>query len=231
MVYKRGFKGTTRRLMVKHMGPVLKGETGIHYLELDRHRDGLIYVPEWYDHQTGAPLVLLLHGAGGNARHAMDLFYPYADEMGIILLAPDSRESSWDMSIDDHEDDAAFIDRALLHTFQYYAIDPQCIAIGGFSDGASYALSLGQCNDLFTDIIAFSPGFSAPACRKGAPRIFISHGIQDNILPIERCGRLISHTLVDIGYDVTYIEFDGPHAVPRNIAEKAVRWLLHKEHL
>jgi phospholipase/carboxylesterase len=34
------------------------------------------------------------------------------------------------------------------------------VALGGFSDGASYALSLDLTNgDLFASLIAFSPGF------------------------------------------------------------------------
>ena len=58
-----------------------------------------------------------------------------------------------------------------------YAFDPAHIAVGGFSDGASYALSVGITNgDLFTDVIAFSPGFMAPARQQGKPRLFISHG-------------------------------------------------------
>ena len=58
--------------------------------------------------------------------------------------------------------------------------------------GASYALSVGLTNgDLFSDILAFSPGFMAPAVRHGAPNIFISHGTQDTVLPIDRCSRRI----------------------------------------
>ena len=38
----------------------------------------------------------------------------------------------------------------------------------GFSDGASYALSLGAANgDLFTHIAAFSPGFMRPPVSVG----------------------------------------------------------------
>jgi phospholipase/carboxylesterase len=45
--------------------------------------------------------------------------------------------------------------------------------------------------DLFTHVIAFSPGFLAPARQEGAPRLFISHGIHDTVLPIDRCSRRI----------------------------------------
>ncbi len=56
--------------------------------------------------------------------------------------------------------DVRFIDKALSKVFGSYRIDPSHLAVAGFSDGASYALSLGLPNgDLFSHIIAFSPGF------------------------------------------------------------------------
>lgn len=76
-------------------------------------------------------------------------------------------------------------DEALAHTFEHYTVDPSRVAIGGFSDGASYALSLGLGNgDLFRHIIAFSPGFAVPPRQLGSPRIFMSHGTKDRVLPI-----------------------------------------------
>ncbi|MGZ4788523.1 MAG: hypothetical protein ACXVZX_08375 [Terriglobales bacterium] len=51
-------------------------------------------------------------------------------------------------------------------------MDPARIAIGGFSDGASYALTIGITNGrLFTHIVAFSPGFMQPPYMEDAPHI------------------------------------------------------------
>ncbi|HEX8091215.1 MAG TPA: alpha/beta hydrolase-fold protein, partial [Blastocatellia bacterium] len=119
----------------------------------------------------------------------------------------------------------AFIDRALEHTFQLYNVKPARMAVAGFSDGASYALSLGVANgDLFTHIIAFSPGFLAPASRNGQPRIFVSHGVKDGVLPIDSCSRKIVPRLKHAGYEVRYREFDGPHTVPPEVAREALDW-------
>ena len=97
----------------------------------------------------------------------------------------------------------------------------------GFSDGASYALSLGLTNgDLFTHVLAFSPGFMAPRKRRGKPRLFLSHGTRDRVLPIDPCSRRIVPQVRRAGYDVTYREFDGPHTVPDEIAREAVDWFL-----
>ena len=87
------------------------------------------------------------------------------------------------------------------------------------------ALSAGITNgDLFSHIIAFSPGFLAPAGQRGAPRIFISHGTRDEVLPIERCSRQIAPLLDQAGYDLRYLEFAGPHTVPQEIVREAVAW-------
>jgi predicted esterase len=203
------------------------GAGRLHPLGLEPDRDGLLYVPAGYrpDHPT--PLILLLHGAGAGAASIIPTLQPFADPAGLILLAPESRRQTWDLLLGEFGPDVAFIDRALAHTFDRCAVDPVHIAAAGFSDGASYALSLGLANgDLFTHVLAFSPGFMAPTSLRGRPRIFISHGIRDPVLPIDNCSRRIVPRLEQAGYEVKYHEFDGGHAVPPEIAEEAVRWFV-----
>lgn len=92
-----------------------------------------------------------------------------------------------------------------------------------FPDGASYALSLGITNeDVFTHILAFSPGFLAPVAQRGTPAVFISHGTRDAVLPIDACSRKIVPRLQRAGYDVRYREFPGGHVIPPEIAREAV---------
>ena len=189
-------------------------------------RESYLYVPAGYRTERLAPLVLLLHGAGGHARQGLDLLRTLADATGVILLAPASRERTWDLLVGRrYGPDATMIERALEQTFSRYAIDPGRVAIGGFSDGASYALSLGLTNgDLFTHVLAFSPGFMAPARRRGSPRVFVSHGTRDGVLPIERCSRKVVPQLSRADYEVRYREFDGGHTIPPEIALEAVSW-------
>ncbi len=121
--------------------------------------------------------------------------------------------------------DIDFLNQALAYTFDRCAVDRQRLAIGGFSDGASYGLSVGLASgDLFTHILACSPGFAIPGPTRGRPRIFVSHGTADQILPIESTSRRIVPALERAGYAVTYREFDGPHAVPPAIAREALTW-------
>ena len=193
----------------------------------DGDDEALLYVPASYDPDRRHQLVLMLHGAGGEARGGLAPLLPLADEAALILLSPKSRGSTWDVIGGGYGRDVAFIDRMLEKTFARTAVDPRRVGIGGFSDGASYALSLGLINgDVFTAVVAFSPGFVAPGERRGSPTIFVSHGVADAVLPIDVTSRRLVPRLRRDGYDVRYREFQGPHAVPAPIAREAVDWLL-----
>jgi phospholipase/carboxylesterase len=204
---------------------------GLQPLMLGAARDSYLYVPATYRAARPAPLVLLLHGAGGHARQGLDLLRSLADAAGLLLLAPASRDRTWDLLVGRrYGPDLALIDRALEKTCSRYAVAPERVAIGGFSDGASYALSLGITNgDLFTHVIAFSPGFMAPAGQTGTPRIFVSHGTRDAVLPIDRCSRRIVPQLERAGYEVLYREFDGGHTISPDIALEAVGWFTREK--
>ena len=63
---------------------------------------------------------------------------------GIILLAPDSRSATWDwFASSSFGADVMFIGAALAQTRALYNTDPRRQGMQGFSDGATYALSLG----------------------------------------------------------------------------------------
>ena len=211
-----------------HAVSQIQVKAGVQPLGLDMHKDGLIYIPAGYDSSRPAALAVMLHGAGAPAEQGLALLRKYADENNIILLVPAARSSSWDIIAQSaFGPDVIFIDQALTYAFENYAINPAHVAIGGFSDGASYALSIGLTNgDLFTHIIAFSPGFAHTLKRYGEPAIFISHGVHDTVLPIDPCSRRFAPQLQRQGLAVKYMEFDGGHAIPDSIAESAVKWFL-----
>jgi len=215
----------TGQLRSRPIQPTATGTLGLHPLQLDGKRDGWLYVPASYRADRPAPLVLMLHGAGGDAEGALNILRQLVDSVGVIVLAVDSRRQTWDVIMGQYGPDIAFIDRALAQTFSRYAIDPNRVGVAGFSDGASYALSLGIMNgDLFTHVLAFSPGFMAPIRQAGDPQIFISHGTQDRVLPIDRCSRKLVPQLKGADYNVLYQEFEGPHTVPVAIARGALEW-------
>jgi phospholipase/carboxylesterase len=171
---------------------------------------------------------MLLHGATGSAQPVTSRtgVFDLAEELGVVVVAPDSGGVTWDIATGDPGPDLEFIDRALQHVFARVAVDPHRFAIGGFSDGASYALSLGLTNgDVFSHVIGFSPGFIKVRRAVGHPAIFVSHGKQDDILPVDATSRRFVADLEDAAYAVRYREFTGGHTVPADIAREALRWM------
>lgn len=206
--------------------------SGQRTLGLVAERDALLYVPAVVPGSAAAPggllpLLVLLHGAGGDAAGGLSLLAGLADSYGLALMAPASRTGTWDAIRGGYEADVEHINAGLEETFSAIAVDPERIAIAGFSDGASYALGLGLANgDLFSKVIAFSPGFIPSGPRQGKPAIFVSHGTGDDVLPLRSTTRKIVPALEKDGYDVTYREFDGGHTVPAPVAREALDWLL-----
>jgi len=191
----------------------------------DRRRDGVIQMPT-APAAGKLPLLVFMHGATQSGAGLLRRIGSAADQAGVVLLLPDSRGTTWDAITDNFGDDVTFLNRALDFVFARLNVDASRIAIGGFSDGASYALSLGLANgDLFPRIVACSPGFVVQAAAQGRPRVFISHGTADQILPIDQCSRVIVPRLRSRGYDVTYREFEGRHELPPDIANAAMHWM------
>ena len=207
--------------------PTSEAKPGLRALQLgSTGRQMLLHVPPGLDEDAPAVLVLTLHGAGGNAFAGLAPLRPLADANRLLLLAPTAQGSTWDAVTSSWGPDIWRIDQALAEVFTSYRVDSKRLVVSGFSDGASYALSMGLANgDLFTHIIAFSPGFVVSGPRVGTPAIYISHGRDDAVLPIERTTRRISPWLRKSGYPVVVREFDGSHTVPPAITEDAVRWV------
>jgi phospholipase/carboxylesterase len=180
--------------------------------------------------ETPMPLFVLFHGASSSAQTQFGRFGLIPNDAGVAVLAIDSRGSTWDGVMGGYGPDVEFIDRALDKVFSLVSVDPARLAIGGFSDGATYGLSLGLINgDLFPRIAAFSTGFLLPGDSHGKPKIFMSHGTSDEILPIDQCGRAVATDLRKRGYDVTFREFAGKHEVPPAIATEGFQWLARPE--
>lgn len=198
---------------------------GQYPLNLDRSRDGLIYVPRGYKAGVPMPLIVMCHGAGGSAS-TVQYTFPFADEFGAIVLATDSRdERTWDLVLGEYGPDLDFLMLAVGQVLQRCAVDRQRMTIAGHSDGASYALSFGITNgDVFGRIMAFSAGVMRPADARGKPKLFISHGTGDKVMPIDDTSRKFVPKLRDLGYEITYREYDGGHGVPTAVVREGFEW-------
>lgn len=196
-------------------------------LGLDRQRDAILYLPE--SASAPMPLLMFLNGATQNADDMRWYLDTGPDETGVAILAPNSRDTTWDAITDSFGPDVEFLNRALMRVFEMVDVDPARLAIGGFSDGATYAIALGLINgDLFKRVLGCSPGFLIDGATQGKPSFFISHGTQDNILPIDGCGRRVTNDLRSRGYEVTFREFQGRHEIPGTVMREGLKWLAQR---
>jgi phospholipase/carboxylesterase len=229
------------RLTARPQATETSASPGRQRLGIGVRRDAILQVPS--QRSGPMPLFVLLHGAGGSGETILDRLESIAGNPQAAVVAPGSSGRTWDALTTGPQTvidaltlrrrrsgfgaDVRMLDAVLHRVFSIVAVDSSGVTIAGFSDGASYALSLGLMNgDLFRRVVAFSPGLVIPGHTTGTPEIFISHGVQDGILPIDRCSRQIVPSLRQAGYAVTYREFDGGHDVPAAIAREASVWAL-----
>lgn len=209
--------------LAAHAGSVGPPRCGVgeHELRLATGRRALMRVtPPGSTKRRG--LLLALHGAGsGGAPGGLWAFRSVWKTPGLVLVAPAAAGSGWTLE----RRDVAFVDRALGRAFARCPIDPRRVAVGGFSSGAGMALWLGLTNgDLFSSVVALSPGGSLPTRRVGRrPRVFLAHGRADSVIPIEHGGDRVARELRADGYRVSYRRFAGGHRVRPELARAFVR--------
>jgi len=203
--------------------PIGKSRLGI----ADGERDGTVYVPESYKKGVPMPILMMLHGFRSTAE-AVRYTFPLAEEFGVIILAPESRELTWGQEIPGFDTDSRYMGMAFRWVSDVLTIDPSRVALGGVSDGANYALNMGLAyGDSFNHMMIFSAGTMAPFRRQGKPKIFLAHGTKDEQMPIDRTGRKFAAQLKDEQYDLTYREYDGGHGAPLPVVREAFDWFVN----
>jgi phospholipase/carboxylesterase len=225
------------RIEARPKAPAQQIEPGAHDLGLGGYRlvnrsviwrDGKLYVPTAAKSGKPLPLLVWLHGGGGNAE-SFEFIFPIAEQAGVVFMALDARHNTWDGIDSPFGPDVRFIDVALQYVFERVNIDSESIVLGGLSDGGAYALAIGRSNgDLFTHLIGVAPGsLDPPSEPVGSPKILVAHGERDNVYSAWGSREIIVPHLRRRGYAVEYLEFDGPHWVPEPIAEQLLAWITH----
>lgn len=205
---------------------------------VDLEEGAMAFLPAARDRPL--PVMVLLHGAGGDAAGMITALRAQAEAHGVALVAPRAAGATWDLILSAaayREDrsrpatlrlsggDSERIERALERLDARADVDRARVTLAGFSDGASYALSIGPLRpDLYRAIIAFSPGFAArPPRARGRQPVLVSHGERDRVLAFARTRDTIVPALRAAGHAATFEPFAGGHIIPDAIIADAMR--------
>jgi polyhydroxybutyrate depolymerase len=159
-----------------------------------RTRTYTVHLPRGIGDEHAFPLVIVLHGGGGNSEHAarMSGFSALADQENFIVVYPNGTGRlgevllTWNAgnccgyALDNNVDDVGFI-RALIEKLQReYPIDAKRVYATGMSNGGmmSYRLAC----ELSDKIVAIAPvaGALNVECKPTAPISVIAfHGTAD----------------------------------------------------
>lgn len=108
-----------------------------------RARTYLLVVPDAYNPQTLYPLVMALHGNGGNAAGARSQTDLEKQANGKAVFVYPEGGGGWDLdSPASTNPDVAFFDAMLLAAHNTLCVDPKRVFVTGFSNGAYMANQL-----------------------------------------------------------------------------------------
>src|SRR6185295_13563744 len=86
-------------------------------------RDGTLFVPKSYKPGVAMPLLMMLHGYAGSG-DSMRYTFPLAEEFGVIVIAPESRDLTWGQSAPGFDPDVRYLSAAVREVVDMLDIDP-----------------------------------------------------------------------------------------------------------
>lgn len=159
-----------------------------------RSRSYDIFIPPTYNKQYSYPMIIVLHGGGGNAEvsERMTKFMPWAVSKEFVLVHPEGTGRlrsmlTWNAgnccayAFDERVDDVDFIRSLIAHISKEVSIDPARIYVTGMSNGAKLAYRLGcQLSDTIAAIAPVAGSMEEPDCAPGdSVAVMAFHGTAD----------------------------------------------------
>lgn len=171
-----------------------------------------VYVPAAYDKSKTFPLVIALHGMGGDENsyfqaYAQGAFKVEAEKHGYIVACPKGRKPA-SMYIGDAEKDVMDV---IAEMRRDYNIDPDRIYLTGHSMGGygTWSVAINH-PDVFAALAPVSGGANNPAAMSKIAHIpqLVVHGDNDPTVPVER-SRVMVAAGKKLGAEIKYIEVPG----------------------
>lgn len=167
-------------------------------------RKYLVHLPPSYDPSVKMPLVVVLHGGGGDIGFAVRMFQfnAKADQEGFIVAYPNGSGRLHDhvltWNVDaccgyakaHHMDDIGFVREFLKTIESQYSIDTKRVYLAGFSNGAMMAYRLAcEMPEQFAAFAVVSGAMNGKERKPALPVAgMIIHGSADKHIPIQGGG-------------------------------------------
>ena len=211
-----------------------------------------IRFPKDFDASKSYPLLIGMHGMGGNSEGFISHYDKLMDPQ-VIYVAPEGqyplslhiggqwhrrRWSITDVGKKAWKSSDTMVSDYILRTIKKVSGEYKIsdVYIMGFSEGAVYAYTIGLQNpDKIKGVIGFSgylmaidddeSNLTKQDIETGKDlRLFIAHGIDDAAIDV-KTARELKSMFEQQGYDLTYKEFEGHHNVKADVLNEAVAWM------
>ncbi len=160
----------------------------------DYRRQYVIHVPEkYFETEAPAPLVMVLHGAGGTGQgiESFSGFDALSDKEGFIVAYPDALNYSWNDGRGDEMsviDDLGYLQHIIDSVDQKANIDRTRVYAAGYSRGGMMAYRLACVFPTeftaITSVASTFPIYLLPECRNAPPKpIMVIQGTDDPVIP------------------------------------------------
>jgi phospholipase/carboxylesterase len=204
--------------------------TGHVPVEWGEHR-GVLLTPDPIDPAVRYPLITVLHGAGRQDEMLVKACRDEPAKRQALFFVPRSLAMTWDLIAGGGRPDLDFLEFAYDLIYRRFPIDANRQALIGYSDGASYALSIGLSNPrIFRAILGWAAGFLAfddtfVDADDPRPDILLEYGTQDEIFSFEQVALAMRTSLEDAGYTVEFRADEGGRHWPSGYFQgEALDW-------
>ncbi len=173
-----------------------------------------LHTPVAFDPARPAPLVVVLHGAMGNAARVETRYHwnPLSDRDGFFVVYPQGALDQWNAVLDYRvADDVHYLTALLDHLEGAFPIDRTRVYVAGMSNGAAMAYRIGCA--LSDRVAAIAPVEGAtPGCQPSQPvSMVVVHGLADQTVTFASAQRsLTAWREYDGCPPDTQVQQDGP---------------------
>jgi phospholipase/carboxylesterase len=223
----------TLRLAIRHQLPEPRDEelpTGRVRVENGPGR-ALLLTPERIDPERRYPLITVLHGAGRREEMLVEAYRDEPAARDALFLIPRSHHPTWDLIAANDRPDLDFLEWAYDLIYRRYPVDPDRQAMIGYSDGASYALSVVLSNPgIFRAVMGWAAGFlvvdeDGISADDPKPTVLLEYGTHDQLFPFERVALPMRQRLEQMGYAVEFrVDEGGRHWPSGDFQPEALGW-------